>query len=537
MTRIFPLWGESKCPPVLNFLESMKYLFLLLLAASPLFAAANPVVLVIVTPPEVLLQPGQTQQLHAYAYYQSGTVTDVTTSGSTWSSFNTKIATVSKTGLVTMKTSGSVLIANKVGIISGYGTICSQFTSFISVAPGSGSAGNIQHIVFIVKENRSFDNYFGTFPGANGATTAKISTGSIITLGHTPDPASHDIGHVWHDAHIAVDGGQMDRFDQQFDCSVKGDNLCLTQFNQTDIPNYWSYAQTYELADEAFSNVASGSYPAHLALVAGSNLDTLDNPHSSDPAQWGCDATAGTTVPSMDPSSYVVSAVFPCFSATSVGNLADSAGVSWKAYTAIKSTQSGYIYNPFRSFSSIYEGSDWGTKVVSVSNFVTDALAGNLPSLSWVTPPSADTDHPPDSVCVGENWTVQQINAVMQGPAAQWNSTVIVLVWDDWGGFYDHAPPPYRDQFGLGLRVPFIIISPWAIQGVYHTEVEFASVLRFMEETFNLPSLGTADLVANDMQDAFNFGQTPLPPLVLTQRTCPTGPAPIKPHNDDEDGD
>ena len=124
-----------------------------------------------------------------------------------------------------------------------------------------------------------------------------------------------------------------------------------------------------------------------------------------------------------------------------------AAGVSWKAYTAIKSTQSGYIYNPFRSFSSIYEGSDWGTKVVSVSNFVTDALAGNLPALSWVTPPSTDTDHPPDSACVGENWTVQQINAVMQGPAAQWNSTVIVLVWDDLGGFYDHAPPPYRDQY------------------------------------------------------------------------------------------
>jgi phospholipase C len=138
---------------------------------------------------------------------------------------------------------------------------------------------------------------------------------------------------------------------------------------------------------------------------------------------------------------------------------------------------------------------------------------------------------------VGENWTVRQINAVMQGPASQWNSTVIILAWDDWGGFYDHAPPPYRDQFGLGLRVPFIIISPWAIQGLYHTEVEFASVLRFMEETFNLPSLGAADLVANDMQDAFNFSQTPLPPLVLTQCTCKTGPAPIKPHDDDEDGD
>lgn len=516
----------------------MKYLLALLLCALPSFASNTGPVAIFVTPPQVLLQPGQTQQLHAYAYYKSGTVTDVTNSGSTWSSLNTAVATVSKTGLVTMKTTGSVLISDKVSIIYGYGSIVSQHTPFISVPPGNGSANNIQHIVFIVKENRSFDSYFGTFPGANGATTAKISTGKTLTLGRTPDPASHDIGHEWHDAHIAVDAGLMDRFDQQFNCSLNSDNLCLTQFQQSDIPNYWSYAQTYELADEAFSNVASGSFPAHLDLVSASNQNIVNNPYSSLPAQWGCDASTGTLVPSMDPTTYVVSAVFPCFSATTMGNLADSAGISWKAYTAINSTQSGYIYNPFRAFNTIFGTADWGTKVVPVANFITDAQAGNLPALSWVTPPTVDTDHPPDSVCTGENWTVQQINAIMQGPEEQWNTTVIVLTWDDWGGFYDHAPPPFRDQFGLGLRVPFIVISPWAIHGVYHTEVEFASVLRFMEETFNLPSLGAADTVANDMQDAFNFKQTPRPPLVLTQRTCKARTTPLlKAHDDDEDGD
>jgi phospholipase C len=163
--------------------------------------------------------------------------------------------------------------------------------------------------------------------------------------------------------------------------------------------------------------------------------------------------------------------------------------------------------------------------VVTESDFVTDALAGNLPALSWVTPPSADTDHPPDSACIGENWTVQQINAVMQGPTEQWNRTVIVLVWDDFGGFYDHVAPPYRDQYGLGIRVPWLIISPWAVRGVYHTEIEFASVLRFMEETFGLPSLGRADAIANDMQDAFNYSQSPLAPLVLNQRICPAASA------------
>jgi phospholipase C len=522
----------------------MKFLFAvsfcaLLLCAMPAFAntSSSPVA-IFVTPPEVLLQTGQTQQLHAYAYYKTGGVTDVTNTGSTWSSLNIAVATVSKTGLVTMKKPGSVLISNKAGIITGYGAISSSFTKFISVPKGNGSAGKIQHIVFIVKENRSFDNYFGTFPGANGATTAKLSSGKVVTLGPSPDMPTHDIGHEWHDAHIAVDAGLMDRFDQEFDCSVNNDNLCLTQFSQAGIPNYWSYAQTYTLADEGFSNVASGSYPAHLALVAGSNLNAMDNPFSTSPGQWGCDAIPGTNVPSMNPTSYVVTAAFPCFTANTMGNLADTAGVSWKAYTSLGPTESGYIYNPFRSFSSIYSGADWGTKVVNYSEFITDAQAGNLPALSWLTPPSLDTDHPPDSACAGENWTVQQINAIMQGPASQWDSTVIILTWDDWGGFYDHVKPPYRDQFGLGLRVPFIIISPYSAKGVYHTEIEFASVLRFMEETFNLPSLGAADTVANDMQDAFNFNQSPLPPLVLTQRTCAPRTTPLlKAHDDDDDGD
>jgi len=407
-----------------------------------------------------------------------------------------------------------------------------KFTPFIRVPPGTASFGKIEHIVFIVKENRSFDSYFGTFPGANGASTATLSTGQVITLGHLPDPPKHDMGHEWTDNHSNIDGGRMDRFDLELTCSVNGDLQCMEQLYQADIPNYWAYAQNYALADAAFSSVASGSYPAHLALVSGSIQSVLDNPRSSLPGQWGCDGVAGTNVPYME-ATEVVSSEFTCFNATTIGDLADSAGVSWKAYTSL-STESGYIYNPFRSFSTIFYGSDWNTKVVSASTFISDALAGNLPALSWVTPPSIDTDHPPDSACIGENWTVQQINAVMQGPAAQWNNTVIILTWDDFGGLYDHAPPPYRDQYGLGIRVPFLIISPWAIQGVYHTEIEFASVLRFMEETFGLPTLGGADKIANDMQDAFNYSQTPLPPLVLSPRTCPSAGPDAPPFDPDD---
>jgi phospholipase C len=519
----------------------IEYL-LCLLFAFPMAAqisqtSQNAVALTIVTPPQVLLEPGQSQQLSAYAYYANGNVVDVTSTGATWTSVNTSVATVSKTGLITMKTAGSVLIKAAFGGITGYGTVWNQYTPFVSAPLGHASVGNIKHIVFIIKENRSFDEYFGTFPGANGATSGYISTGQLVNLTETPDPPPHDIGHEWPDGRDAVDGGKMDRFDQELTCSVNGDLLCMSQLYQKDIPNYWSYAQTYELADAAFSNMESGSYPAHLYLASASNQEVLDNPRSTVKAQWGCDAIAGTTVPTMDPTSFVVGSVFPCFSATTLGNVADTAGVSWKAYSANSKTASGYIYNPFRSFSAVFDGPDWTNNVVPIANFVTDAEAGNLPSISWLTPPSEDTDHPPEGACVGENWTVQQINAVMQGPSSQWESTAIFLTWDDWGGFYDHVPPPYRDEYGLGLRVPMIIISPFAIHSVYHTEVEFASVLRFMEETFNLPNLGGADTVANDLQSAFNYRQTKRPPLVLKQRKCPAANKNAAPHDPDDDGD
>jgi len=511
----------------------MKYLLAVVLCAVPVLGANSPLSVLFVTPPQVVLSPGQRQQLRAYAYYQDGTVIDVTNTATAWSTLNPNVALVSKTGLVTMKGTGTVMIQALYSGRKGYGTVWNKFTPFISVPPGNGSAGQIQHIVFIVKENRSFDNYFGTFTGANGTTTGKLHTGQVVTLGHTPDPPKHDMGHEWTDNHVAVDGGLMDRFDQERTCSVNGDLQCMTQLRQSDIPNYWSYAQNYALSDETFASEASGSFPTHLALVAGSGLSVLDNPRSTAKAQWGCDAIAGSNVPYMQTNN-AVSSEFPCFTATTLADLADSAGVSWKAYTALFG-ESGYIYNPYRPINSIFYGPDWGTKVVSVGNFVTDALAGQLPAISWVTPPSEDTDHPPDSACIGENWTVQQINAVMQGPQSQWNSTVIFLTWDDFGGFYDHVAPPYRDQFGLGIRVPMIIISPWAIRGVYHTQVEFASVLRFMEETFGLPNMGGADTIANDFQDAFSYTQKALPPIVLNQRSCPKLPANAAPAEPDDD--
>jgi hypothetical protein len=168
----------------------------------------------------------------------------------------------------------------------------------------------------------------------------------------------------------------------------------------------------------------------------------------------------------------------------------------------------------------IRNSSVWGTNVVPDTQFVTDAQNGNLPAMSWLVTGKA-SEHPVYSTCYGENWTVQQINAIMQGP--DWNSTAIFLTWDDFGGFYDHVAPPGVDQFGLGIRVPMLIISPYAKTGyISHTQYEFASVLKFVEERFGLPPLTARDAAANDMLDSFDFTQQPRSPLLLQTRSCPT---------------
>ena len=158
--------------------------------------------------------------------------------------------------------------------------------------------------------------------------------------------------------------------------------------------------------------------------------------------------------------------------------------------------------------------------MVPETQFETDALSGQLASMSWLVPFLHTSEHPPFGVCQGENWTVSKINAIMQG--ADWNSTAIFITWDDFGGFYDHVPPPTVNNFGFGPRVPLLIISPYAKKGyISHTMYEFSSVLKFVETRFNLPALTPGDTQANNVTDAFNFSQAPLPPLVLQTRTCP----------------
>ncbi len=384
----------------------------------------------------------------------------------------------------------------------------------------------ISHIVFIIKENRSFDNMFGTFPGADGATTYPDPKGQIHPLNHQPDQIHNDIDHS-HPGYVkAFDKGKLDKFSKLQGAIQNGVDEADSQFYQSDIPNYWAYAKTFTLADKFFSTVSGPTFPNHLYTIAGedANVDSLPSGGVSNPAEWGCDDVQGTTVQQLFPDGSTQN-VFPCFDFPTLADLLDSAKISWKYYVNIQGSQ----LDTYDAIKHIRYGSDWTTHRSNWTNFINDASSGQLPAVSWLLMPYQYSDHVPHSICQGENQSVLEINAIM-GNTSLWASTAIFLSWDDFGGFYDHVAPPVGQNNPLiqfGPRVPTIIISPYAKAGfVDSTFYSFPSQLRFAEKVLGLPTLSSIDPnsidgQANDMFGAFNFSQTPLPPLILKQRNCP----------------
>jgi phospholipase C len=389
----------------------------------------------------------------------------------------------------------------------------------------------INHVVFIIKENRTYDNMFGVFDPNNGTTTCVTSTGQVVPMRHAPDRYPHDIGHSWANTLLAMDNGKMDRFDLiALDTALSGDGrgdlLTCSQFNASDIPNYYSYAQYFALGARMFSSLEGPSFPNHLYTIAADSHGVINNP--VDPLHplthsWGCDASDSdddAEEVQVVLSSGVITNQFPCFTAfITMADTLDNGGVSWKYY-APPISDPGYVWSTFDAINHVRNGPDWNN-VVDTPNFITDIQNNQLPAVSWVVTPYWQSEHPPESTCAGENTTVSQLNALMNNTEL-WNSTAVFIVWDDFGGSYDHVAPPRIDEFGLGPRVPLLVISPYAKAGyISTTQYEFSSVLKFIEERFSLPALSDRDLDANDMTDSFDFNQTPLPPLILSTRSCP----------------
>ena len=386
---------------------------------------------------------------------------------------------------------------------------------FARIRAANPGMEKINQVVFIIKENRTFDNYIGTFSGADGATSGMISTGDVIPLGHTPDRTPRDISHSWDSALTAIDGGAMDQFDLIPGGNQNGDYLSYTQLTESDIPNYFALARYFTLGDAMFSSLTGPSFPNHLYTVGAQSGGAINNPNQG--GVWGCDSDDATTVQVMDNSGNI-SRQFPCFDFATLTDSLQNAGLTWKYY-APGAGQSGYIWSALDAIYHIRVSDLWQQNVLLPGQFIQDAQNGQLPNVSWVVVGNG-SEHPPGSSCVGENTTVRQLNAVMRG--TQWGSTAIFITWDDFGGFYDHVPPPQVDNFGFGPRVPLLVISPYAKPGnISHTVYEFSSLLTFVEARWNLGALTDRDYNANSLFDAFDFNQAPLAPLILQQRVCP----------------
>jgi phospholipase C len=437
----------------------------------------------------------------------------------------------------------------------------------------------IRHVVVIMQENRSFDSYFGAFPGANGIPS-RDGTPSVCA----PDPKTGNCVKPYHDsadvngggahnqqsANIDIADGRMNGFQAAAESGFKGcglnvvDNPNCSQSATPDamgyhdareISNYWQYAQHYVLDDRMFEPNRSWSFASHLYMVSGWSAvcKTVGDPDS---CRNNIDHPAGNKT--LNKLVFLPSDLYPTvhFDYTDLTYLLHKAGVSWGYYiengleadcpndqmTCAPQPQTEHglvtfvpdIWNPLPEFTTVHQDNQTG-KVQNVSNFYAQARMGSLPAVSWVVPNQADSEHAPGRVSAGEAYVTGLINTIMSGP--DWDSTAIFLSWDDWGGFYDHVRPPNVDIDGYGLRVPAIVISPYAKQGcIDHQTYSQDAYLKFIEDDFlggqriDPETDGRSDprpdvreslpLLGNLAKD-FNFNQRPRPPMPLPLQPSP----------------
>ena len=450
----------------------------------------------------------------------------------------------------------------------------SSFTrSPVNAAAPDDSIHKIEHIVIIMQENRSFDSYFGTFPGADGIPT---HDGSFTVCVPDIQPGTctkpyHDTSDVnWGGPHNAVafvedvDGGKMDGFGRA--AQRRGRRRCpdvnapgcgngrddtMGYHDGHEIPNYWSYARDFVLQDRLFEPNASWSLPQHLFMVSewsaicAQRADPMSCVNALDKPDIPPDFDL------RDPSAHRAGG--PDYAWTDLTYLMHQRGVSWAYYVmagnepdcanndddcaAVKqNARTPGIWNPLPYFDTVKSDGDLA-KIRDLRQFYADAKNGRLPSVVWITPANRFSEHPTSLVSAGQSYVTGLVNAIMRSP--QWSSTAIFLTWDDWGGFYDHVVPPIVDENGYGIRVPGIVISPYARKGfIDHQVLSHDAYVKFIEDDFlggrridpqtdgradrrpsvreNAPQLG-------DLRADFDFTQPPRPPVILSGGTIWNG--------------
>jgi phospholipase C len=427
----------------------------------------------------------------------------------------------------------------------------------------SSSIRVIQHVIIIMQENRSFDSYFGTFPGADGiamrngvpiACLPDVLTGPCVRPYHDRVDVDGGGPHGAQSAAADIDRGRMDGFVVQVDLAPTGcvnplDPLCsigdaadvMGYHDGREIPNYWAYASQFVLQDHMFEPNASWSLPAHLFAVS----------------EWSARCRshqAGTCVNALDspalPPDFVKrrggSGPAPIYAWTDLTWLLHQAGISWGYYVApgsepdceddeqmncravVQNSKTPGIWNPLPFFDTVRQDGEL-SNIQPVSNFYRQANEGSLPAVSWIVPSAAVSEHPPGRVSAGQSYVTGLINAIMKGP--DWNTSAIFLAWDDWGGFYDHVVPPIVDRNGYGLRVPALLISPYAKAGfIDHQTLSFDAYMKFIEDDFlggqrldpatdgrpdPRPDVRENSPLLGDLSNDFDFTQTPRPPIIL----------------------
>jgi phospholipase C len=424
----------------------------------------------------------------------------------------------------------------------------------------------IRHVIVIMQENRSFDHYFGTYPGADGLPRDPAGNFEVCV----PNPATgrcerpfHDTQdqnaggpHGQGDAVADVDGGKMDGFVTRAEnarvrgcrqdpnnpiCSQRATNPDVMGYHDArDIPNYWAYARNFVLQDHMYEPNASWSLPAHLFMVSewSAKCSNRDDPFSCVNALQSPGASPDQRNNRRN--------VAPTYAWTDLTYLLHRYHVSWRYYVfsgtepdcenddmICESVKQGAktpgIWNPLPFFTTVQDD-DQVQNVVSLSDYFEAARTGTLPTVSWINPTGAVSEHPPGLVSAGQTYVTKLLNAAMRGP--DWKSTAVFIAWDDWGGFYDHVKPPAVDENGYGLRVPGLVISPYARHGfVDHQTLSFDAYVKFIEDDFlqrrrldpktdgrpdPRPDVREREPILGNLVRDFDFKRKPRPPLILS---------------------
>jgi phospholipase C len=393
---------------------------------------------------------------------------------------------------------------------------------------GSSSPNKIQHVVVVFQENRTPDNLFHGLPNADIANSGVNSLGQTIPLQPISLANRYDLGHRHNDFLRMYDNGKMDGADKVSGCNPNQagcpPNPQFQYVNPSDVAPYFQLAQQYTFGDRMFQTNQGPSFPAHQFIISGTSAPTATSTlfaAENTNLGAGCTASPAAWVWMIDSSGAESSKMYPCFEHPTLTDLLDSAGKSWKYYTPSNVgiwVGPNAIQHICAPANSVCSGPDWVNNVVlNNTQVLTDISSGQLPAVSWVIPTGQASDHPGNNNGTGPSWVASIVNAI--GGSSYWSNTAVIITWDDWGGWYDHVPPPKviedRTSWGsgyvYGFRVPLIIVSPYAKAGyVSHVTHDFGSILKFIEQIFSLPSLGYADAAADDLSDCFNFSQTAL---------------------------